>query len=1331
MRGDINKTMKTGSLSNKSLLNLVYLLGGGATLVAGLAVLIGWAADLPVLTSLQEGYIPMAPSTALFFSLFGLLLLSYPSWAGAKTARRLAVGLIILVTALSLLLLILSVLKIRLGIEHLGMSITGSVGGAPVGYMSPLTAGCFLLIDTALLLFLFAGRRHRRLFAAAVGAAALALLSSLVFLFSYALGGPLLYSASMIPPSLNSSVAFFVLAAATLGLLHSDNPEQGREGHLSLSDSQYKTRIPYKLLLFALFAYVSIVLTVVFSFRGYVDHFQLETERDLISIADLKVNELTQWRRERVGDAETFLGNELFSAALQRYNQDTNDSEELNALRSWLYRVKGSYEYIGVGLFDRNGNPVVEYSDADLWTQVNTYFTDDMGQERVRFIDFHRVEADGPIVLTLIVPIIGAGEPAEALGLLVFQIDPSRFLYPFIQSWPVERETVETLLVRRDGDEVLLLNELRFEKNAALELRLPLSQAEIPAAAAVSGRGEIKTGRDYRGKEVMAVVRSIPDSPWLLVAKIDTAELNAPLHSMLYGSIEFGGALLMAMIAIIAFIWQRRTKNHFRQLYQLEKLREESEEQHRITLQSIGDAVITTSTAGKITMMNKVAERLTGWRFSDASQKPVDEVFHIICEDTGERIESPIDRVLAEEKVVGLGNHTLLISKQGRRIPIADSASPIWNDSGVLYGVVLVFRDQSEEKALIGKLKASNELLASTQEVAKVGGWEIDVPSMQLSWTAETYKIHQLDPEMNIDIPTGISFFQGEARDTLHTALEKAVKDGVGYDIELPFGTAEGNQRWVRTVAQVVEKDGQIHKVKGVIQDITGRKEAERTVTRQQELLRIMEQVTKVGGWRYKLTTGLMYWTPGVYDIHEISEQEYDPNSIDGNVEFYTPEDREKISAAFRRALSEGKSYDLELRFTGAKGTEKWVRTIGIPMKDKEGAITGVYGNIMDVSDEKLTEQQLIEAQKLEALGQLAGGIAHDFNNVLMAISGASHVLEKRLRKESDQKVLAVIRSSVKRGNTVTGRMLSFTRSSKPETKPIALSSFLSEIKDIAEHTLPQHVHVYIGEVSDEQGVYADPAQLQQVLITLAINAADAMPEGGTINLYVRRPTKHEIRLHKAIEESIESYWCIEVKDEGTGMDEETKRRAFDPFFTTKGATKGTGLGLSIVYKIIQLHGGWTEIDSRPGLGTTFILGLPATEQLSKIYAVHEQHESGQGETILTIEDEMAIRTILEAALSDSGYKTLSAETGERSLDILTREAEHVDLILTDIGLPDMNGKDLILKIKELYGDIPIIAMTGYTDTDIDEALYNVGANIVMKKPYDMDELSRNIRSLL
>ncbi len=306
----------------------------------------------------------------------------------------------------------------------------------------------------------------------------------------------------------------------------------------------------------------------------------------------------------------------------------------------------------------------------------------------------------------------------EIIGAVLLTIDARDYLYPLISSWPTPSASAETLLVRREGDQVLYLNDLRHQANTALTLRIPLTRSDLPAVMAVLGQRGVVQGRDYRGIAVLSVLEPIPASPWFMVTKVDRAEA--------LGAWRTRSALILALIGLAVLtigagaimLWQRSQRAHLATLLHSEMARRQSEERYRITLMSVGDGVIATDAQGRVELLNPVAAALTGWASERAQGRPLQDVFHIVNEETRQTVENPVQRVLREGAVVGLANHTVLVGDDGVERPIADAGAPIRDAAGDISGVVLVFRDQTHERVTQRALGASearyHQLFAST-----------------------------------------------------------------------------------------------------------------------------------------------------------------------------------------------------------------------------------------------------------------------------------------------------------------------------------------------------------------------------------------------------------------------------------------------------------------------------------------------------------------------------------------------------------------------------------------------------------------------------------------
>lgn len=446
-------------------------------------------------------------------------------------------------------------------------------------------------------------------------------------------------------------------------------------------------------------------------------------ENELQAIAQLKVQEIAIWRAERLGDAAILSDSPLFIEGVAHWllNPQAGAPE---AILTQFRALQEHYHYADVLLVDPDGNIRLSLSGRlePLHAETVDALAGAFNHRQPIMTDIHPDPGEFKPHIDVVAPLFANNaSAAEPVGGIILQSDASQFLYPLIQSWPTPSDSAETLVIRRDGDSVLFLNALRFQPDAALGLRVPLSQTEVPAVKAVLDTQGVVEGNDYRGVEVLAALQAVPDSPWFVVAKVDKAEILAEwrLRSRLILGLIAGAVVVVGAVGTV--VWQRHQKRHFQTLLEVEQARHESETRYQTILMSIGDAVIVTDAAGQVALLNPVAEALTGWSMPDAQGRGLEEVFHIIDEDTRQPVENPVRRVVREGTVVGLANHTLLITKDGRDIPIADSGAPTRARDGTLTGVVLVFRDQTQERAAQQVLRDSEAYIRTILDNLPVG----------------------------------------------------------------------------------------------------------------------------------------------------------------------------------------------------------------------------------------------------------------------------------------------------------------------------------------------------------------------------------------------------------------------------------------------------------------------------------------------------------------------------------------------------------------------------------------------------------------------------------
>jgi len=406
---------------------------------------------------------------------------------------------------------------------------------------------------------------------------------------------------------------------------------------------------------------------------------------------------------------------------------------------------------------------------------------------------------------------------------------------------------------------------------------------------------------------------------------------------------------------------------------------------------------------------------------------------------------------------------------------------------------------------------------------------------------------------------------------------------------------------------------------------------------------------------------------------------------------------------------------------------------IGLDIKATDGAILGYQGIIRDLTERKRLEQQVQQQERMAALGKLAGGIAHDFNNILMSILLNTEMLlnDPALSPDLAPDVESILEEGREASHLVR-QILDFSRRSPIQTRLLNLKELLLGSMDVLRRTLPASIKLLLEMEAKDCIVKADPTRIRQVVMNLVVNARDAMPGGGEL-----RVTSHRVRIQSDEKSPVPpgEWVCLGISDSGTGIPPEVIPRIFEPFFTTKPKGEGTGLGLAQVYGIVKQHGGHIEVQTEVGQGTTFWIYLPAQEAEVPRKVPPSQPDSlttphSKGETILVAEDERRVRESCRRILESLGYRVLTAPNGREALQTY-RSTGSIDLVLTDMVMPEMSGKDLIQELRKADPPPRIVAMTGYVLAQDLRELKAVGNLDVIQKPLDVNTLARAIRQAL
>jgi PAS domain S-box-containing protein len=658
----------------------------------------------------------------------------------------------------------------------------------------------------------------------------------------------------------------------------------------------------------------------------------------------------------------------------------------------------------------------------------------------------------------------------------------------------------------------------------------------------------------------------------------------------------------------IAFVTIRKTLQGERELA-------DEKEKLDVTLRSIGDGVIATDPQGKVTLLNEVAEELTGWVEAEAQGQNVEAVFTIINEITRIPCENPVARVLESGGIIGLANHTILIARDGSERAIADSGAPIKNEDGEIVGVVLVFRDQTDERLYQDKLSINEKKYRLLSD-----------NTLDVIWT------------MGLDL--------------CFTYVNRAVGSLTGYTPE----------EWVGS------------------------------------------QLADHCDAKYNTI------------MEDSIRQELAKGSAGNGVLFEV-----------EMLMKNGQSIPVEIR--------------GRALFDQGGKSIGFQGVSRDISERKSAERrreslekQLIQAQKMESVGRLAGGVAHDFNNMLNVIMGYTEMmLEKTKTDSSMHDDLLEIQRAARRSTQITRQLLAFARKQTIDPKVIDLNDTVENLLKMLRRLIGEDIDLAWMPDGELLSIKIDPSQVDQIMANLCVNARDAIVGVGKITIETENASFDESYCKDHPGSIPGEYVLLTVSDDGSGMEKKTQENIFEPFFTTKDIGRGTGLGLSTVYGIVKQNNGFINVYSELDKGTTIKIYLPRYEgeAVSARKVIGKKIPPGRGETILLVEDELAILKLGKRMLEGLGYTVIGASSPEKAIELAGNHAGKIDLLITDVVMPGMNGRDLATYFTAIYSDLKVMFMSGYTANVI--AHHGVLDNDVcfMQKPFSQTVLANTVREAL
>jgi PAS domain S-box-containing protein len=650
---------------------------------------------------------------------------------------------------------------------------------------------------------------------------------------------------------------------------------------------------------------------------------------------------------------------------------------------------------------------------------------------------------------------------------------------------------------------------------------------------------------------------------------------------------------------------------------------------------------------------------------------------------------------------------------------------------------VSIHTDITERKRLEDQLSKTINILNETGSIAKVGGWELDIASSKLTWTDETFRILEVEKRLDQQpvLPEGLDLFAPDSKPIIEEAVQRAIEFGEPYSLELEALTAKGNVVWVYTNGKANFQDGKIVTLSGTIQDINTRKLAELDRSKNAAMLQgIFDNTPVCMNLKDTLGRYILINKPYLDWFGLSSEDVIGKTAVDFLTNTYRVDALDEFE---KQVVATGKPDIREIKVERFDGKIHDRRVIKFPVKAKDNQVTAIGTVAIDLTDRVLLEEQLRQAQRMEAVGQLTGGVAHDFNNLLGVMLGNAELLQIKERgDEKGERQIATLIKAVERASSLTDRLLAFSRQQSLAPIPTDIANLVVGLEDMIRRTLGETIDIALEIPKGLWDAMVDPHQLEHALLNLVINARDVMIDGGTLTIKTSNSKLDGTKPDQYGDVRAGDYVKISVCDTGTGMTPEVQEKAFEPFFTTKEVGEGSGLGLSMVFGLIKQSNGHISIDSKEGTGTTISIYLPVSkEEIKELRGDVSPHDNTHlNVAILLVEDDPHVRETTASILRNFGCTVFEAEDGPAALNemaILKANDISIDLLLSDVIMPkNMSGVKLAEEITSKFENVQVLLTSGYPDKIANQAeLAKQGIQFIAK-PYKSAQLKSIVEKI-
>ncbi|MCX6560185.1 MAG: PAS domain S-box protein [Candidatus Aminicenantes bacterium] len=1086
-------------------------------------------------------------------------------------------------------------------------------------------------------------------------------------------------------------------------------------------------------------------------YKSSARNYRADVERQLSAIAELKINELARYRQERLADGAIFYRNSPFAALVRQHFEHPTDRASRDQLRTWLGHLQANSQYDLVMLLDplyAKKMIVPEGPERDK-SFVSPESSAGLQAGKIVFEDFYWNEANKRIYLKILIPILDGSPNNRVIGILALRIDPKSYLYPFINRWPTPSRSAETTLFRRDGNDALFLSELRFQQDAALKLRIPLEAKDVPAVQAVLGREGLVEGSDYRGTRVIAALAKIPDSPWFLVAKMDTSEVFGPMRVRLRGIVIMAIVLLLGLGAAGADFRRRQNARFYREQYRASEALRESESRFGAIADSAHDAILMMDPEGLVTFWNRAAERIFGYASAETMGRNLHDL--IAPQRFHEAHHAAFPEFLRTGQGAAVGKTLELAArrKNGLEITVALSLSAItikdgWHALGIL-------RDITKEKQAEEAQRRSEEHLQLALQAAHAVAWVGDLTNDTVTEIGPVEEVFGKPPGFrHPGLAALLEDIHPDDRAPVVAVLQAGAQgQTVSYAMEFRIVLAGGEVRWLQASGRFEgDEGGPPARVRGITIDITERKRIEEALRESEEKYRALFE--NAGQAVFVMQGANLVFTNPAYDrLVGYSSQELKNKPA---MSFVHPEEREGVMERYgKRLKGEETPARYISRIVDRAGQTHWVETNSVCINWEGQPATLDFAS--DISERIRVEEELrramdqqvktnaqleasieradqmtLEAQTANiAKGQFLANMSHEIRTPMNGIIGMTDLLMATDLSEEQRRYAETVRTSGEALLSVINDILDFSKIEAGKLELEELDFDLrATLEDVAEllaaSARDKHLE-FICRIDPEVRtlVRGDPGRLRQILINLGNNAVK-FTATGDVTIEVRSVADLDGRVKVR----------FEVRDTGIGIPQDRIGLLFNAFQQVDASTTrrfgGSGLGLAISKQLAERMGGEIGVASVEGRGSTFWFSAVFAKQPPRASLDGDHRADLRGVRILVVDDNATNRLILAEQLASWGVRHVESSGAAEAIGRLREaraEGDPFRVLITDMQMPDTDGETLGRDVRADPGlrDTRLVLMSSFGSRGDAKRLKEAGFSAYLIKPVRQSQL--------